>query len=139
MTYLVDTDSSIDYLAGQAEMLALWPRLLNAGTAISSVTWIELYSGIFGARDPGRAERDLRRFLRSVRVLSLTRRVMRETAELRHELLAKKLPIKHRAYDLITAATARVHDLTLVTSNIKDFGDIPHLKLLDPRTGQTGG
>ena len=72
-------------------------------------------------------------------VLPLTRRVMRETAALCYELLESRLAIKHRAYDLITAAAARVHDLTLVTSNTKDFGDIPNLRLLDPRTGLTRG
>ena len=137
MSYLLDTDSSIDHPAGPPAMRALWPRLLQDGAAISAVTWIELQTGVYSARDPKRAGSDLRRFLRSIRVMSLTRRVMAETARLRYELLARNLPIKHRAYDIITAATARVHNLTLVTSNTKDFGDVSNLKLLNPRTGQT--
>lgn len=58
------------------------------------------------------------------------------TARLRRELLDRKLPIQHRAYDLITAATALAYALMLVTSNTRDFADIPELTLLDPRTGQ---
>ena len=69
-------------------------------------------------------------------MLPLNRRVILRTARLRRELLDRKLPIQHRAYDLITAATALAYALTLVTSNTRDFADIPGLALFDPRSGQ---
>lgn len=133
MKYLFDADSIIDYLSGQPDVRALRSRLLRDDIALSGVTLIELFTGVYGARDPKTAERELRQFLRGVLVLPLNRRIILRTAQLRRDLLDRKLPIKHRAYDLITAATALVHGLTLVTSNVRDFQDIPSLVLLNPR------
>ena len=136
MRYLLDADSIIDYFANQPGALTGFPQFLRDGSAVSGTTVIELYTGVYGARDPTTAERQLRIFLRSVTVLPLNRRVILRTARLRRELLDRKLPIQHRAYDLITAATALAYALTLVTSNTRDFADIPGLALFDPRSGQ---
>jgi tRNA(fMet)-specific endonuclease VapC len=133
MRYLLDTDSTIDYLARQPSAVNRFPRLLRNGAAVSAPTAIELFTGAYGARDPVTAVRDLRTFLRAVTILPVNRRVIRRTARLRRHLLDQKLPIKHRAYDLITAATALAYGLTLVTSNVRDFQDIPSLVLLNPR------
>lgn len=137
MTYLLDTDTVIDYLAGRAPAITLVPQLQPDGIAISSPTLIELYTGVYGGRQPRAAERQLRGFLRVATTLPVNRRVILRTARLRSELLRTKAPIKHRAYDLLTAATALAYGLTLVTSNDKDFADVPNLKRLNPRTGQT--
>ena len=137
MRYLLDADSIIDYLALRPGALAAFPQLLRDGAAVSGTTAIELFTGVYGARDPQTAERQLRVFLRSVTVLPLNRRVILQTARLRRDLLDRKLSIQHRAYDLITAATALAYDLTLVTSNERDFADIPGLIRFDPRTGRT--
>ncbi|MDQ3808819.1 MAG: type II toxin-antitoxin system VapC family toxin [Chloroflexota bacterium] len=135
MRYLLDADSIIDYFAHQPGALAQFPQVLAAGAGVSGTTTIELFTGAYGARDPQTSERQLRQFLRTVRILPLNRAVIVQTARLRRQLLDIKAPIAHRAYDLITAATALVYDLTLVTSNTKDFADIPGLTLLNPRTG----
>lgn len=137
MRFLLDTDSIIDYLGSQPGALAHFPRLLADGAGVSGPTTIELFTGAYGARDPKTAERQIRRFLRTVRVLRLNRAVIIQPARLRRQLLDSKAPIKHRAYDLIPAATALTYGLTLVTSNDRDFADIPGLPRLNPRTGQT--
>lgn len=137
MSYLLDTDTVIDYLAGRSPAITLVSQLQRDGIAVSSATLIELYTGVYGGRNPTEAERQLRGFLRVAGVLPVNRRVMLRTARLRANLLATRAPIKHRAYDLLTAATALVYDLTLVTSNDRDFADISGLKRLNPRTGQT--
>ena len=137
MRYLLDADSIIDYLANQPGALAAFPHYLRDGAAVSATTTIELFTGVAGARDPKTAERQLRVFLHSVTVLPVNRRVILQTARLRRDLLDRKRPMEDRAYDLITAATALAYDLTLITSNTRDFADIPGLRLLDPRTDQT--
>ena len=133
MTYLLDADWSIDYLAGRQHAQALYPTLEQAGMAMSVVTRIELWTGVDGSQNPQQAARELARFLQVVTVIPLNRRVEREVVRLRHELLSRNLPIKHRAYDLIVAATALAYDLTVVTSNTRDYQDIPDLKRLNPR------
>ena len=136
MNYLIDADWTIDYLSGRSSAHALFPELRREGMAASIVTLIELYTGVYGSRDPRQKERELRTFLTVVRVLPITRAVMRQTARLRADLLARRAPISHRAYDLIVAATALTYDLTLVTSNLRDYQDIPGLKILHSRGAQ---
>jgi tRNA(fMet)-specific endonuclease VapC len=137
MTYLLDADWCIDYLSDIRAARALFPTLARSGIAISIVTQIELYTGVYSGPVPDRAQRQLRTFLRAMRTFPLTQRVVRRTARLRAHLRAQRAPIKHRALDLIVAATALEHDLTLVSSNVRDYQDIPGLRLLSPRTGDT--
>lgn len=137
MRFLLDADSIIDYFAQQPGALVQFPQILTDGAGVSGPTAIELFTGVYGARDPQTSERQLRQFLLTVRVLPLNRAVIVQTARLRRQLLDQKAPITHRAYDLITAATALASGLILVTSNDRDFADIPGLTRLNPRTGQT--
>jgi tRNA(fMet)-specific endonuclease VapC len=97
---------------------------------------IERYTGIYGSSNPALAERQFRHFLRSVTLIPLNQRVIHAAASLRAELRARNLPISHRAFDLVAAATARTYNLTLITSNTRHFQDIPGLRLLDPRLRQ---
>ena len=132
--YVVDADWVIDFLTNQPGARRLLPELLNAGTGLSIVTYIELYEGVQRNRTPQQAARDIRTLLRGLTILPLTRRVALRTAQVRGDLRALKLPVQHRAFDLIVAATALTHDLTLVTSNTKDFQDIADLKRINHRT-----
>jgi predicted nucleic acid-binding protein len=65
------------------------------------------------------------RFLRGVAVLPLTRTIMRRFARLRGQLRTQGLTVQDP--DLLIAATALTHDLTLVTRNLRHFGRIPDL------------
>lgn len=67
-------------------------------------------------------------------VLPLDQAVERRLVHIRRDLLDRRRPIKHRAYDLIVAATAVAHDLTLITGNTRDYADIPGLRLMNPRS-----
>ncbi len=127
MTYLVDTDRVAEYLKGRADAVALLTRLRTDGLAISLVTFGELYDGIYGGYDPAAAERLFRQFLRRVTVLTLDRTIMRRFARLRGELRRRGQLIPDP--DLVIAATALHHDLTLVTRNTVDYADIPGLRL----------
>src|SRR5579883_261043 len=112
------------------------PALLADGLALTSLCLIELYDGVLGNSDPVQARRELRQFLRGVTVLPVNQRVILRTATLRRALRQSKAPIQHRAYDLIGAATALAYGLILVSSNTRDYQDIPGLQHLNPRTGQ---
>lgn len=135
MKYLLDADATIDHLTQHLNLLTSIPDLRPRDLALSAVTLIELYTGIDGSLTPREAERDLKRFLRYVTVIPLNQRVIRATSRLRVRLLNQKADIKRRAYDLIVAATALDYDLTVVSSNARDYQDIPGLRHFNPRTG----
>ncbi len=134
MRYLYDADALIDYLTDVAGARTRFPALLPDGLALCSVTSIERYTGVYGARDTQQAEQDLRAVLGAMTVLEVNRRVVRRTARVCQHLLAHRLTIKQRAYDLIVAATALEYGLTLVTSNTRDYHDVPGVALFNPRT-----
>lgn len=135
MSYLLDSDTVVDYLFSQPAVRSLLAQLAPEGLAISIVTYLELYHGVYTSKDPKQAERGLRAFLTTVTTLPLTRRVALRTARIRADLQQRGLPFKHRAIDLMVAATASNFDLTLLTSNTRDYQDIPNLKRRDPRAG----
>lgn len=133
MKHLLDADAIIDYLTGQPGARQQFPALQQDGVAVSVITMIELYEGVERGREPERAHQQLQDFLKPVHVVPVSDEIARQTAHLRAELRARRRPIQHRAYDLIIAATALTHNLTLVTSNTRDYSDIPRLALLNVR------
>jgi tRNA(fMet)-specific endonuclease VapC len=130
VTSLIDTDRVIDALAGTVEARTLLTTLRPDGLAISVITDLEVYEGVLGSRDPQRAEQAFGAFLRGADVLEVTRRVAERAAAIRRELRRQRLPIAHRAMDLVIAATAVDHSLVLVSRNQRDYADIPGLLLL---------
>lgn len=89
MTYLIDTDYVIDYLAGQPAAKAQLPTLRTDGVAIGIVTFTEIYEGIYGSRDPKTAELGFRAFLGGTPVLGYTRTVAKQTARIRNDLRSR--------------------------------------------------
>ena len=138
MKYLVDTDWVIDYLNKRLPAYDELPTLFPHGVAISIITFTEIYEGIYGSRNPERAEQVFLDLLKSCQVLSLTRVVAKRHARLRGELRQRKRPVSHRALDLLIAATALARGLTLVTNNLRDYTDTPDLRLYPSGASQAG-
>jgi len=77
------------------------------------------------------AMQEFRSFLSLVTVLPLNRRIMQEFASIRGGL---PRPIRQQVVDLdlLIAATALHHGLTLVTRNVKDYQLVPGVVLYQP-------
>jgi predicted nucleic acid-binding protein len=75
------------------------------------------------------AEAKLAAFLAKVPILPFSPEVARRCARLRLDLKRQGKRVRPRALDLIIAATALEHGLTLVTRNSGDYQDIPGLTL----------
>ncbi len=105
-------------------MVALLTPRERDGLAISVVTLAELYEGIESTRDPGAARLVLNDFLKLVTVIPFSEKVAArfgtESARLRR--LGQPLP----DFDLVIAATAMQHGLTLLTED-RHFERIPSL------------
>jgi len=133
MTYLVDSDYVADYLKGRSPSTTLLNTLFPEGLAISTVTFAEVYEGIYYGDHPKHYTMIFRRFLAGVTVLSMNRSVAKHFAIMRGQLRArpqgKALVHPKDTYDLFIAATALHHQLNLVTRNIKDYERIPDLNI----------
>jgi tRNA(fMet)-specific endonuclease VapC len=127
VSYLVDSDWVVDWLLGVTKAVRLLASLEREGLAISLVTYGEVYEGIYYGRDSARSRRQFVNFLRGISVVPLNRSVMQRFAIVRGDLRRQGLLIGDA--DLLIAATALHHDLTLITRNTSHFQRVPDLKL----------
>jgi tRNA(fMet)-specific endonuclease VapC len=93
------------------------------------VTVGELYTWALRAKAPPRRLQSLVDLLDDVIVLDVTGVVGRKFGELRAALFDAGTPAPEM--DLLIAATAIVHELTLVTHNVQDFANVPGLTVQD--------
>jgi tRNA(fMet)-specific endonuclease VapC len=129
--YLLDTDWIVDVLNGQEKAIKTVLELASSGLAISIITYGELYEGAAFARDPEPALSGLRNFLKGKAILPLTQPIMERFAHIRGSL-PRQIRQQIGDLDILIAATCLAYNLTLLTRNIKDFQQIPNLKLYQP-------
>ena len=130
MTYLLDSDVVIPFLSGDSSMHHVVTTVAASGISISLITYMEVFQGIFASADPVAARAGFEAWLTSgVPVLPFDETIARRTAQLRADLNKQGRRVRSRALDLIIAATALEHGLTLITRNKADYQDIPHISL----------
>jgi len=130
MAYLFDTDAISEVLkprpaAGYVTWLAAIPR---EEQFTSAVVVGELYNGAFRSSAAARhLENVEKRVLPAVTVLSYDVAAARVYGQVRAHLESAGRPLADA--DLQIAATALVHDLELVTGNVKHFRRVPGLRI----------
>ncbi len=121
--YVLDTDTVVDVLRGREGAATRLAKLSPDDVWVTAVTVAELHYGARRSADPGRNAGEVDRFLAEIGVLSFGRRAAISHARLRNAL--RSTPIG--AFDLLIAATALVHEATVVTANSREFGRVPGL------------
>jgi tRNA(fMet)-specific endonuclease VapC len=122
---LLDTNACIDYAKARSERLR--DRLAAAfdqGLAISAVTLAELR---VGAKAQGADSADARRLdalIKTIGLLDFDAAAAEEYAD-----IVRQVGVRRRSFDRLIAAHARSRGLLLVTSNERDFADIPGLRV----------
>jgi len=128
--YLLDTNACIRVLNGtSAPLIARLRSHAPSDLRVSSVTRAEL---LYGARRSARVAENLRLltgFFAPLVSLPFDDACAEEYGALRATLAAAGRPIGPN--DLLIAATALAHDLTLVTHNLREFSRIAGLKIED--------
>jgi tRNA(fMet)-specific endonuclease VapC len=127
MRYLIDTDWVASHLNGRQEATELFSRIEQEDLFVSLITYGEIYDGIYHARNPRQFERVFRELLKGVQIVPLNRAIMQRFARVRGALRSGGQIIGD--LDLLIAATALHHSLTLVTRNRRHFQRIPNLPL----------
>lgn len=135
MTYLLDTNTCIRYLNGRAPNVTRRVRALQQGEAVlCSVVVAELLAGGRGSQMPEQTLARQRGFIALFDSLPFDDPCAEQYAIIRADLKAKGTPIG--ANDLMIAAIALTHHLTLVTHNTNEFGRVAGLKLEDWETDE---
>ena len=125
MGYLVDSNVLIDYIAERfdPEKLTKLDLIFDVELNTSVISKIE----VLGFAVPEAEAVKLHNFFSIANVIGLTNEICELTI-----LLRKSVKIK--IPDAIIAATAIIHNLTLISRNLKDFKDLPDLIIKDPYT-----
>lgn len=117
--YLIDTNVIIDFAQKRLPKQAIFflAKIIDDEPKISVINKIELLGF-------AKSTKAIVTFVNASFIFDLDNSVINKTIELRktHKI---KLP------DAIIAATAIVHNLTLITHNISDFKQIKQLKIVD--------
>ena len=132
MQYLLDTDTCIQVLRGQANAVQRLTALTPGDCGISTISAYELYTGAEKCSNPASEKPKVERLLATVISIPFTDDAAKQAAILRAELERLGTPIG--PYDTLIAAQATQLNLTLVTSNTAEFSRVSGLKLEDWRT-----
>lgn len=123
--YLLDTNICIDFvLARSQNLVRRIGQSYRHGIGLSAITLAELR---VGTRRPGADPEDDRRLDNFVATLTLY--PFDRVAADDYGRLAREIAFKRGNFDRLIAAHARSLDLTLVTSNVADFTDVPGLRV----------
>jgi tRNA(fMet)-specific endonuclease VapC len=124
---LLDTDTCIYALKGNATVLDHLLSRSRADVAVSVVTEAELRTGAAKSSSPVKTSRLLENFLRPLAVVEFTSADAATYAQLRAKLERAGTPIG--PLDTLIGAQAVSRKLVLVTNNEREFGRVPGLRL----------
>lgn len=127
MQYLLDSHWAIQSLRGVELVRARILELTTEGVAISVVSVAEIYEGVIGSHNPDKDEFEFLEFLRNLDVLEIDLETARTFGRERQRL--RSIGQMIGPMDILIAATAIQHDLTLLTNNVSDFSRIAGLKI----------
>jgi tRNA(fMet)-specific endonuclease VapC len=128
MSYLLDTNIVSAHLRRPS---GLTHRFIQHSGRLSIPTLVlaELYAWAHGRDDPTPVLDKILHLLDDVELLGFEQESAERFGIIQTRLLRRGITVN--PVDLMIAAVALVHDLTLVTNNTKDFQNIPGLRLED--------
>jgi tRNA(fMet)-specific endonuclease VapC len=127
--YVLDTNTLIYYFKGQGNVASALSLIAPGEIAIPTVVLFELYVGIGKSSDAIKRREQLEQILQWVRVLSFDLVTAKAAAEVRVLLERKGTPIG--PIDGLIAGTAIAYQAKLVTHNVREFGRVPNLEVVD--------
>jgi tRNA(fMet)-specific endonuclease VapC len=127
VSYLIDTDYVIDHFNRVVPTVEHLHELQEKGLAVSIISVAELWEGVYFSKDPTRSEVMLEEFLSGVFLLGIDEEICRRFGQLRGSLRRHGRIIGD--FDLLIAASALRHNLTLLTNNLRHFENIEGLRI----------
>ena len=127
MKYLLDTDTCVFWLRGNASVHARLSATGPDDIALTVITLAELRYGAACSARPVANHQAIDDFASGLSVLNVLPDIASTFGDLKAQLRQEGQLIEDM--DLMIAATARVHQLTLVTNNLSHFGRVPELPM----------
>ena len=128
MKYLLDTCTVSDFVKGQPSVLQRVRQTDPRIIAVSAITRMEIEYGLaLNAERARKLAPVLNAFFAAVDNLGFDVVDAEASASLRAGLRAQGQPIG--PYDVLIAGTALARGLTIITSNVGEFGRIPGLRV----------
>ncbi|MBA3273351.1 MAG: PIN domain-containing protein [Chthoniobacterales bacterium] len=130
MKYLLDTNACIVHLRSKGKSIVS-SRIISAGNdiAVSAIVCEELFYGALRTPSPTKSLADVKAFLSKFRSLPFDDIAAEHCARIRSQLdrAGERIQIN----DVMIAAVALAHGLTLVTHNVRHLGRVPGLSIED--------
>jgi tRNA(fMet)-specific endonuclease VapC len=128
MTFILDTDVSVDYLHGQREAVEFIESQNEVLVTIFTVA--ELCYGLENSTQRDRHAKALEKFLEGVYIASFNLESARKFGEIKAYL--QKTGRQTGDFDTAIASICLTHKATLVTRNKRHYKNISHLKTHTP-------
>jgi tRNA(fMet)-specific endonuclease VapC len=127
MAYLLDTDTCIFIKKKVQAIQQKFGSINPSHLFVSSITVAELEYGVSKSKLAEHNTKRLSNFLSRLTILDFTKQSAKQYGLIRASLEQRGMPIG--ANDMLIAAIAKSHDLTLVTNNEKEFSRVESLKI----------
>ena len=127
--YALDTNTVLDYFKGKGDVARNLLAVPPTEVALPAVVAYEVWIGVLGSQNTRRRQTQYEQFLATVEILPFDAAVSRRAAELRYALERRGAGIG--PMDTLIAATALSSNATLVTRNLREFGRVQGLKVVD--------
>lgn len=128
MSFLIDTDIASAYMRNHSRVVS---RVMMhfGGLYVSAVSVGELMVWAARARAPASRRVAVDDLLAGCHIVPIDRAIAERFGEIRAAMLDAGRPVG--VLDLMNAAVALVHGLTVVTHNVADYKDVPGLMIAD--------
>ena len=128
MSVLLDTNACIAVINNrpQARLRFRRVRRRREVATVSTVTLFELWFGIAKGQRQSENTQQLEAFLPTVQTLAFDEEDARVAGQLRLTLARAGTPIG--SYDLLIAAQALRHNMTIITANVRESFRVPDLR-----------
>jgi len=128
MNFLLDTDTCSAHMRRPGGLAHRFFQYAG-GLAMPTIVLAELYAGAYRHPNPAHLLSLIGDLLQEVQVIDFDSTCARKFGEVRGTLLQQGISVP--TTDLMIAAVALVHNLTLVTHNTADYRHVPGLRLDD--------
>lgn len=122
--YLLDTNACIDFLDARSEKAMRRIDQEFGRLTVSTITIAELLVGSKTSLDPDADRERVTIFVKGVDVAPFD-----EAAAITYGNVVRSIGVKRNIFDRLIGVQALTLGLTLVTSNAKDFANVPGLKV----------